>query len=209
MPEVLNWLALPLAIFAMIHFPGVMFSSRGRRAKAVARASGLVVLAALLGASWVVHPAAGMLLGFFGSQAFGNWQGRRAALFTGLVAAFVFSALGAGWIMYPLAVMAAFWLLNQGSAGNRRRHREPSAPAGALPEHTSGRVWHFPDVAPSAAQTSPAGTSRRKAQTVQSTAKPVPVNEPASLLAALHQDDRLPGMSVPGSWHWTYGRRRP
>ncbi|ACO46038.1 hypothetical protein DEDE109153_02145 [Deinococcus deserti] len=198
MPDVLNWLALPLAIFAVIYFSSVMFRSQGTSARTVVRASGLVVLAALLGADWVVHPAAGMLLGFFGSQAFGKWHKRRAALFTGLLAALVFSALGAQWIMYPLAVMAAFWLLSQGSSGSRRHHRQPSGAAGALPEHTGGQMWPgernwlSPEGEVSTVRATTANTSKRKAEPSHSTAKAAPLGGPASALEALYRNEGLP-----------------
>lgn len=195
MPEVLNWLALPLAIFAIIHFSSVMFTSKGTRARTVAHASGLVVLAALLGAEWVVHPAAGMLLGFFGSQAFGKRHKRGAALFTALMAALVFSALGAQWIMYPLAVMAAFWLLGQGSPRSGQRRHQLSAAPRPLPEHAGGQV--FSGVESTAEAALVANASRKGSRTRASAERTVPAPgiEAASggPLEALGRNERLPG----------------
>ena len=63
MPE-LGWVVQLLGALATAHFASTVFSGRGKDFTLLALASGLVVLTSLLGAGWVVHPAAGMLLAF-------------------------------------------------------------------------------------------------------------------------------------------------
>jgi hypothetical protein len=99
-----------LAVFALVFYGRVIFSPLGRDPRPLALAAVLILVTAFLGADWVVHPAAGMLLGFFGSEAFGrSWVRHWPSLLTGLVAGLAFMVTGASWLVFPLLVMAAVW----------------------------------------------------------------------------------------------------
>lgn len=75
----LGWTVQVAAAFAIAFFAQTVFSGQGKTFAGVARASAVIALLAVLGAAWVVHPAAVTLLGFFGSRAFEKWRGAQRA----------------------------------------------------------------------------------------------------------------------------------
>ena len=75
LPDALAWIVHPAAAFALIHWAGILYSRRGRVPGDVLRAAGIIVLIGVLGAAWVAHPAAGMLLGSSGSGPSGAGAG--------------------------------------------------------------------------------------------------------------------------------------
>lgn len=187
MPDMIGWMVHPLAAFALVLWARTIFSARGRSAAHIGRAAMLIVLLDVLKVEWVVHPAAGMLLGYFGSQAFSKrWPTYWQALVVGLVAAALFMWQGAGWLVFPLFFMGLGW------AAGYLRYAGPSAPepaalggipapvalpaqAGGLP--VGGFGSPVPELVPAQ------GEPKQRAQ-----AAPVP-SDPFTALA---QDGRLP-----------------
>lgn len=185
MPE-LGWVVQLLGALATAHFASTVFSGRGRDFTLLALASGLVVLTSLLGAGWVVHPAAGMLLAFLIGWMDGGtrrWERHLPMLGVALLSAAAFMFLGAGWLQFPLAVIliitAFSSLTNLGRGGKPGASRPPSE----LPEMTGGTPVppvRVPEAVP-----------------VEQRASRPPTAQPAAFvppsgLAALHHDERLP-----------------
>ena len=90
------------------------------------------VLTSLLGAGWVVHPAAGMLLAFLIGWMDGGtrrWERHLPMLGVALLSAAAFMFLGAGWLQFPLAVIliitAFSSLANLGRGGKPGASRPP------------------------------------------------------------------------------------
>ncbi|MFC3834866.1 MULTISPECIES: hypothetical protein [Deinococcus] len=181
LPPALSWIVHPAAAFALIHWAGILYSRRGRVPGDVLWAAGIIVVIGVLGAAWVAHPAAGMLLGFFGQRAFRRWSGHVPALLAGLVAAAAFMALGATWLMFPLTVMAVIWATTAGLTGRQVDLDERLPQPAALPEHAGG----LPVI----------GTENREAVPVTSTSTVTAATRTAvpDAFTALHLDERLPG----------------
>lgn len=67
-----------------------------------------------------------MLIGYFGSRAFGSWGAARGGLIAAVIAAVVLMQLGASWLLFPLFFMGLGWLASGGPArvaAARRRCR--------------------------------------------------------------------------------------
>lgn len=199
-----------LAVFALVFLGRVFYSRLGRDPRPLLLASALVMVTAVLGADWVVHPAAGMLLGYFGSEAFGKrWQRRWPALLVGLVAGLAFMAGGAGWLVFPLFIMGAIWLFT--TALPTLLRGEGSAPGAlggdfaghaALPGDTGGQP--MPLLGEEDREAEPVGQRRRserrearrqarRERPSEGTPPPsAPAPAPDPLAGYLH-DQRLPG----------------
>lgn len=192
MPD-LGWVVHVLAAFATANFAATVFSGRARDFALLAMASGLVILTAFLGADWVVHPAAGMLLAFLLGWLDGGtrrWQQQLPMLGVALLSAAAFMVLGAGWLIYPLVVVLiimGFAFLNNWRSASSMSSVEPGQSQGALPEQAGGLPFS-PGQAGEAVPVSVAPASTPAA------AKPVaaPQVTPADALTALHHDARLP-----------------
>ena len=129
-----------LAVFALVFYGRVIFSPLGRDPRPLVLAALAVLVTAFLGADWVVHPAAGMLLGYLGSEAFGpRWIRRWPALLAGLVAGLAFMAAGAFWVVFPLVIMAAAWFFTSGLP-TLARGGGPDTAAGVLGGGFTGRA---------------------------------------------------------------------
>lgn len=176
-----------LAIVALVQFSQVMFSRRLPEARALAGVCLLVVLATVLGADWVVHPAAGMLLGFVGSQGFRRGSWRQPALLIGVLLAVGLSVLGAGWVLYPMAVMVALSLMSGGDRGrppNAERRELKAQRRQALGAEAGGARFEQAapaEAVPVMAQADRGGPARHQE---------VP---PPDAVQAMGQDHRLPG----------------
>lgn len=184
MPD-LGWVVQLLGAFATAFFASTVFSGRGKDFMLLALASGLVVVTALLGAGWVVHPAAGMLLAFMIGWMDGGtrrWEQNLPMIGVALLSAAAFMFFGAGWLQFPLVIIliiTAFSYLS--NLGRTEKLHESSRPA-ELPETTTGvpaQPVTMPETVPvqQRAATQPA----RQAAAVPSTG-----------LASLHHDQRLP-----------------
>ncbi|MFC4636755.1 hypothetical protein [Deinococcus hohokamensis] len=182
----LGVLGVFLAIVALVQWSRVLFSGRTVDPRAIVGVSLLVALATVLGAAWVVHPAAGMLLGFVGSQGFRRGPWRRPALLMGVLLAFGLSALGAGWVLYPMAFMVALALMTGG--GRRRpskaeRRQLKAQRRHALSAEAGGERFEQP--APAEAVPVGARVERPRAEPRQAA--------PLDAVQAMGQDTRLPG----------------
>lgn len=188
----LSWIVHLLGALATAHFASTVFSGRARNPQALGLAAGVVALVALLGAGWVVHPAAGMLLAFLVGWMDGGtrrWQNSLPMLGVALLSAAAFLFLGAGWLIFPLVVVlaiTAFSALNRSSARMGQASGDASAPAsGALPEQAGGLPMPgVPTPQGEAIPVRPAGASVPQAQNV---AASLPTD-----LQGLHRDTRLP-----------------
>ncbi|MFC4425477.1 hypothetical protein [Deinococcus navajonensis] len=182
----LGFLGVVLAIVALVQFSRVMFSRRSPEPRAVVVAILLVVLATMLGSAWVVHPAAGMLLGFVGSQGFRRGPWRRPALVLGVMLALGLSVLGASWVLYPMVFMVAMALMTgagrRGSSkAERRQFREQRQ---ALTAEAGGERFQPP---------ASAGAVPVMAQAERASPAQRPATAPLDPVQALGQDSRLPG----------------
>lgn len=185
MPD-LGWVAQLLGAFATAHFASTVFSGRSKDFTLLALASGLVVLSAVLGAGWVVHPAAGMLLAFMIGWMDGGtrrWERHLPMLGVAFLSAGAFMLLGAGWLIFPLVVILLITAFSYLSTLGQARHREDEAPPAPLPESTAGPAVQPIDI--------PEGIPVTTAQS-QSAGRKEAIQVPPSGLAALHHDQRLP-----------------
>lgn len=178
-----------LAGLSLALWASVIYTLRGRDPRAVLAVTAVLVALTLIGAGWLPHPAAGMLLGFFGMRAFHRWRGQWPALLAGLVAAVLFMLLGAWWLIFPLVVMAFAWMVTLMFAtldGSRERE-EASGEGGpaALPEQAGG----FPFGTRKEPEAVPVGQAA--ASLPKNTAQPrSPLDDP---FTALQLEQRLPG----------------
>lgn len=205
-----------LAVFALAFYGRVLFSPLGRDPRPLVLAALAVLVTAFLGADWAVHPAAGMLLGYFGSEAFGpRWLGRWPALVAALVAGLAFMAAGASWLVFPLFIMAAVWFFTSALPALTRdgpRGTVPEALGGgfmgrtALPGDTGAET--LPHLGGDERERVEAGASsrrrerhearrearreRRRQDEETAAPPPAPADPPDPLTAYLH-DQRLPG----------------
>lgn len=190
MPD-LGPVAHVLAAFATANFAATIFSGRARNLVALAVAAGLVIVTRLLGAEWVVHPAAGMLLAFLigwmdgGSR---RWQQHLPVLGVALLSAAAFMALGAGWLVFPLAIVLGITLLSYlTNIGQTASAPQPAIPAelpqqaggGAMPSAQPSEQLREQVAVPRASESAAAQVKAEGAQRQDS-------------LAALHHDTRLP-----------------
>lgn len=211
MLEAFAWIVHPLAALTLAHWASVIFSGRGRHAAEVGRAAAGIALMAVLGADWIVHPAAGMLLWYLGSRGFHRWQRDWRALLVGLVAGLVFMAQGAWWLFIPLSVMGMIWLfsapLSVWTGEQSPQARADAASPAALPEQAGGLPMDgFGNWAGPAGAYAERREARRQAKRAKKIRKqqrkaadlapppfpPAPA-VPASTLAAFVRDERLPG----------------
>lgn len=201
-----------VAVFALVFYGRVIFSPLGRDPRPLILAALAVLATAFLGADWVVHPAAGMLLGYFGSEAFGpRWLRRWPALLVGLVAGLAFMAAGAFWLVFPLFIMAAVWFFTAAlpALTANGRHETPPGTLGdgfpgraALPGETGAET--LPRLDEEAGELVGAGGRRRERREARRERRrqaeaeapagppPPPAELPDPLTGYLH-DQRLPG----------------
>ncbi|RJF73865.1 hypothetical protein D3875_18440 [Deinococcus cavernae] len=192
MPD-LGWAAGLLGALTTAHFASTVFSGRGRDFRGLALASGLVVVSRLLGADWVVHPAAGLLLAFLFSRLGGVRRGHMHLPLLGvaLLSAAAFMWLGAGWLKFPLVVVLALTVFSalgrRGQVRGKTVTERPERPA-QLPQGTTGtpvQPVQVPEGVP--VPTPPA----RPPEATQYAAS----SGPNTGLNALHQDQRLPAQA--------------
>ncbi|MFC5848118.1 hypothetical protein [Deinococcus petrolearius] len=200
-----------LAVFALVFYGRVIFSPLGRGPRPLVLAALAVLVTAFLGADWVVHPAAGMLLGYLGSEAFGPRRIRRwPALLVGLVAGLAFMAAGAFWVVFPLVIMAAAWFFTRLLPTLARGGGQDTAPGvlgggfagrAALPGETGAETLPRLDEE-EGALVEAGGRSRRERREARrerrrqgeapAASPPPPAGPPDPLAGYLH-DTRLPG----------------
>lgn len=195
MPE-LGWVPHLLAAFATANFASTVFSGRAKDFTALALAAGAVVVCALLGADWVVHPAAGMLIAFFIGWLDGGtrrWQQHLPMLGVAFLSALAFMWLGAGWLLFPLLVLLGItffsWLSQQGRPATQTPAATEPAPA-ALPEQAGGLPVNSapaPEVVPVPAS--------RSASAAPQTGKGKVDAGAGDLWSSLHHDPRLPAQA--------------
>lgn len=188
-------ITLALGIVALIFLAQTLFGPARFDLRRVAL-WGLAALGlSLLGAEWLPHPVAGMLLGYLGTHAFApHWRRHAPVLALGALLGVGAGLAGASWVFIPLVIMGALWGLRQlrrpatgGGEGWGTALGAPNTPHGELPAGMRGEAVNpipQPEAVPVGAPRTPA-----QARAAAPSAMPAPVMDG---LLALQGDERLP-----------------
>lgn len=111
------WIVHPIAAVVLAMYAGVVWQKGADGNRRAIGLSIIMVVLAVLGASWVVHPAAGITLAACFAFAGGNVLKKHSNHGLRVLAtAAVFGVAGAGWVFVPLVVATVIALMSNKNA---------------------------------------------------------------------------------------------